>query len=168
MPFAQMAIQLEQTESFQEYGNSKITLLFSANKGQTPMPIEKVASGGEISRLNFCLRTIIADLKQLATLIYDEADTGVSGEVASRLGYLMRKQGKRQQILAITHLPQVAASGNHQLFVFKNNEADISETQIRTLDSEGRIQAIAEMLSGRNPSEAAKLNAQHLLEVQSA
>ena len=168
MPFAQMAIQLEQTESFQEYGNSKITLLFSANKGQTPMPIEKVASGGEISRLNFCLRTIIADLKQLATLIYDEADTGVSGEVASRLGYLMRKQGMRQQILAITHLPQVAASGNHQLFVFKNNEADISETQIRTLDSEGRIQAIAEMLSGRNPSEAAKLNAQHLLEVQSA
>lgn len=168
MPFAQMAIQLEQTESFQEYGNSIITLLFSANKGQTPMPIEKVASGGEISRLNFCLRTIIADLKQLATLIYDEADTGVSGEVASRLGYLMRKQGKRQQILAITHLPQVAASGNHQLFVFKNNEADISETQIRTLDLEGRIQAIAEILSGRNPSEAAKLNAQHLLEVQSA
>ncbi|MBM3438630.1 MAG: DNA repair protein RecN [Bacteroidetes bacterium] len=168
MPFAQMAIQLEQQEAYTETGNSKITLLFSANKGQTPMPIEKVASGGEISRLNFCLRTIIADLKQLATLIYDEADTGVSGEVASRLGYLMRKQGQRQQILAITHLPQVAASGNQQLFVFKNNEADISETQIRTLDHPGRIQALAEMLSGRNPSEAAKLNAQHLLEVQSA
>ena len=80
----------------------------------------------------------------------------------------MRQQGKKQQILAITHLPQVAASGNQQLFVFKNNEADISETQIRTLDDEGRIQAIAEMLSGRTPSEAAKLNAKHLLEIQSA
>ncbi|MEY4465650.1 MAG: repair protein RecN, partial [Bacteroidota bacterium] len=154
--------------NYQNSGNSRIALLFCANKGQQPMPIEKVASGGEISRLNFCLRTIIADLKQLATLIYDEADTGVSGEVASRLGFLMRQQGKKQQILAITHLPQVAASGNQQLFVFKNNEADISETQIRTLDDEGRIQAIAEMLSGRTPSEAAKLNAKHLLEIQSA
>lgn len=168
MPFAQMDIQLQQEAHYQSHGNSRIALLFCANKGQTPMPIEKVASGGEISRLNFCLRTIIADLKQLATLIYDEADTGVSGEVASRLGFLMRKQGKQQQILAITHLPQVAASGNQQLFVYKNNEADISETQIRTLDESGRIQAIAEMLSGRNPSEAAKLNAQHLLEIQSA
>lgn len=168
MPFAQMDIQLQQENNYQNSGNSRIALLFCANKGQQPMPIEKVASGGEISRLNFCLRTIIADLKQLATLIYDEADTGVSGEVASRLGFLMRQQGKKQQILAITHLPQVAASGNQQLFVFKNNEADISETQIRTLDNEGRIQAIAEMLSGRTPSEAAKLNAKHLLEIQSA
>lgn len=168
MPFAQMGIQLQQENNYQNSGNSRIALLFCANKGQQPMPIEKVASGGEISRLNFCLRTIIADLKQLATLIYDEADTGVSGEVASRLGFLMRQQGKKQQILAITHLPQVAASGNQQLFVFKNNEADISETQIRTLDDEGRIQAIAEMLSGRTPSEAAKLNAKHLLEIQSA
>ena len=168
MPFAQMDIQLQQENNYQNSGNSRIALLFCANKGQQPMPIEKVASGGEISRLNFCLRTIIADLKQLATLIYDEADTGVSGEVASRLGFLMRQQGKKQQILAITHLPQVAASGNQQLFVFKNNEADISETQIRTLDDEGRIQAIAEMLSGRTPSEAAKLNAKHLLEIQSA
>jgi DNA repair protein RecN (Recombination protein N) len=168
MPYVQMSIQLEQTETYHDNGNSKITLLFGANKGQVPMPIEKVASGGEISRLNFCLRTIIAELKHLATLIYDEADTGVSGEVASRLGFLMRQQGKRQQILAITHLPQVAASGNQQLFVYKNNEADISETQIRGLDQQGRIQALAEMLSGKNPSEAAKLNAQHLLEVQSA
>ena len=167
MPYAQLEIQLQQEPQYQENGNSKITLMFSANKGQSPMPIEKVASGGEISRLNFCLRTIIAELKNLATLIYDEADTGVSGEVASRLGYLMRKQGARQQILAITHLPQVAASGNNQLFVYKNNDADISETQIRSLDNGGRVQALAEMLSGKNPSEAAKLNAQHLLEIQS-
>lgn len=167
MPFAQLEIQLQQEPQYQENGNSRITLMFSANKGQSLMPIEKVASGGEISRLNFCLRTIIAELKNLATLIYDEADTGVSGEVASRLGYLMRKQGARQQILAITHLPQVAASGNNQLFVYKNNDADISETQIRSLNHEGRVQALAEMLSGKNPSEAAKLNAQHLLEIQS-
>ncbi len=167
MPYAQLEIQLQQEPQYQENGNSKITLMFNANKGQSPMPIEKVASGGEISRLNFCLRTIIAELKNLATLIYDEADTGVSGEVASRLGYLMRKQGARQQILAITHLPQVAASGNNQLFVYKNNDADISETQIRSLDNGGRVQALAEMLSGKNPSEAAKLNAQHLLEIQS-
>lgn len=167
MPFAQLEIQLQQESQYYDNGNSRITLMFSANKGQTPMPIEKVASGGEISRLNFCLRTIIADLKNLATLIYDEADTGVSGEVASRLGFLMRKQGQRQQILAITHLPQVAASGNNQLFVYKNNDADISETQIRSLDTAGRVHALAEMLSGKNPSEAAKLNAQHLLEIQS-
>jgi DNA repair protein RecN (Recombination protein N) len=167
MPFAQLEIQLQQESQYYDNGNSRITLMFSANKGQTPMPIEKVASGGEISRLHFCLRTIIADLKNLATLIYDEADTGVSGEVASRLGFLMRKQGQRQQILAITHLPQVAASGNNQLFVYKNNDADISETQIRSLDTAGRVHALAEMLSGKNPSEVAKLNAQHLLEIQS-
>ena len=166
MPFAQMQIHISQTESsFNETGNTQISMLFCANKGQSPMPIEKVASGGEISRLNFCLRTLIADLKQLPTLIYDEADTGVSGEVANRLGYLMRTQGKKQQILAITHLPQVAAAGNQQLFVYKDNQAAISETKIRPLDTDGRILALAEMLSGKNPSEAAKLNARDLLNI---
>ena len=166
MPFAQMQIHITQTESsFNESGNTQISMLFCANKGQSPMPIEKVASGGEISRLNFCLRTLIADLKQLPTLIYDEADTGVSGEVANRLGYLMRSQGKKQQILAITHLPQVAAAGNQQLFVYKDNQAAISETKIRPLDTDGRILALAEMLSGKNPSEGAKLNARDLLNI---
>jgi DNA repair protein RecN (Recombination protein N) len=166
MPFAQMQIHISQTESsFNETGNTQISMLFCANKGQSPMPIEKVASGGEISRLNFCLRTLIADLKQLPTLIYDEADTGVSGEVANRLGFLMRTQGKKQQILAITHLPQVAAAGNQQLFVYKDNQAAISETKIRPLDTDGRILALAEMLSGKNPSEAAKLNARDLLNI---
>ena len=166
MPFAQMQIHITQTESsFNETGNTQISMLFCANKGQSPMPIEKVASGGEISRLNFCLRTLIADLKHLPTLISDEADTGVSGEVANRLGYLMRTQGKKQQILAITHLPQVAAAGNQQLFVYKDNQAAISETKIRPLDTDGRILALAEMLSGKNPSEAAKLNARDLLNI---
>lgn len=166
MPFAQMQIHITLTESsFNESGNTQISMLFCANKGQSPMPIEKVASGGEISRLNFCLRTLIADLKQLPTLIYDEADTGVSGEVANRLGYLMRSQGEKQQILAITHLPQVAAAGNQQLFVYKDNQAAISETKIRPLDTDGRILALAEMLSGKNPSEAAKLNARDLLNI---
>ncbi len=166
MPFAQMQIHIAQTESsFNESGNTQISMLFCANKGQSPMPIEKVASGGEISRLNFCLRTLIADLKQLPTLIYDEADTGVSGEVANRLGYLMRSQGEKQQILAITHLPQVAAAGNQQLFVYKDNQAAISETKIRPLDTDGRILALAEMLSGKNPSEGAKLNARDLLNI---
>ena len=166
MPFAQMQIHITQTESsFNESGNTQISMLFCANKGQSPMPIEKVASGGEISRLNFCLRTLIADLKQLPTLIYDEADTGVSGEVANRLGYLMRSQGEKQQILAITHLPQVAAAGNQQLFVYKDNQAAISETKIKPLDTDGRILALAEMLSGKNPSEGAKLNARDLLNI---
>ncbi len=166
MPFAQMEIHISQADSsFNETGNTQISMLFCANKGQSPMPIEKVASGGEISRLNFCLRTLIADLKQLPTLIYDEADTGVSGEVANRLGYLMRTQGKKQQILAITHLAQVAAAGNQQLFVYKDNQAAISETKIRPLDADGRILALAEMLSGKNPTEAAKLNARDLLNI---
>ena len=166
MPFAQMEIHISQADSsFNETGNTQISMLFCANKGQSPMPIEKVASGGEISRLNFCLRTLIADHKQLPTLIYDEADTGVSGEVANRLGYLMRTQGKKQQILAITHLPQVAAAGNQQLFVYKDNQAAISETKIRPLDADGRILALAEMLSGKNPTEAAKLNARDLLNI---
>ncbi len=166
MPFAQIEIHIAQADSsFNETGNTQISMLFCANKGQSPMPIEKVASGGEISRLNFCLRTLIADLKQLPTLIYDEADTGVSGEVANRLGYLMRTQGKKQQILAITHLPQVAAAGNQQLFVYKDNQAAISETKIRPLDADGRILALAEMLSGKNPTEAAKLNARDLLNI---
>ena len=166
MPFAQMEIHIAQADSsFNETGNTQISMLFCANKGQSPMPIEKVASGGEISRLNFCLRTLIADLKQLPTLIYDEADTGVSGEVANRLGYLMRTQGKKQQILAITHLPQVAAAVNQHLFVYKDNQAAISETKLRPLDADGRILALAEMLSGKNPTEAAKLNARNLLNI---
>ncbi len=168
MPFAQTEIQIDSMgEQFNITGNDRVSFLFSANKGQSMMPIEKIASGGEISRLNFCLRTIIAELKQLPTLIYDEADTGVSGEVASRLGFLMRKQGKKQQIFAITHLPQVAASGNQQLFVYKSNDEAISETKIKHLNSTERGHALAEMLSGKNPSDAALLNAQSLLKIQS-
>lgn len=169
MPYAQTEVRIESMgEQFNSTGNDRVSIFFSANKGQSMMPIEKIASGGEISRLNFCLRTIIAELKQLPTLIYDEADTGVSGEVASRLGFLMRKQGGKQQILAITHLPQVAASGNQQLFVYKSNEEAISETKIKHLNETERVHALAEMLSGKNPGEAARLNAQSLLKIQSA
>jgi len=146
-------------------GASFVKLMFSANAGQNPQPLEKVASGGEVSRLNFAFKSLMAGKKEMPTLIFDEADTGVSGEVAGKMGSLMQQLGKNHQVIAITHLPQVAAAGESHYFVYKGISEGLSSTQIKLLDEKERILQIAQMLSGRDPGDAAVANARELLGV---
>ena len=162
MPHVQIELQLNKTE-LSNTGFDSLVFLFSANLGSSLQELSKSASGGEISRVNFCIRNLIAEKKSLPTLIYDEADTGVSGQVATRIGELLRKQGKNQQVLAITHLPQVAAAGENQLFVFKSHHDNYSETKARYLEIQEREQEVATMLSGNNPSESALSAARDLI-----
>lgn len=162
MPHVQIELQLNKTE-LSNTGFDSLVFLFSANLGSSLQELSKSASGGEISRVNFCIRNLIAEKKSLPTLIYDEADTGISGQVATRIGELLRKQGKNQQVLAITHLPQVAAAGENQLFVFKSHHDNYSETKARYLEIQEREQEVATMLSGNNPSESALSAARDLI-----
>ena len=127
------------------------------------MPIEKTASGGEISRLMLSIKTIIAESMQLPSIIFDEVDTGVSGEVANKIGEMMQRIGERIQVITITHLPQVAALGAHHYKVFKKDEEQTTVTHIEELDTAGRIREIAGMLSGSTIDEAAVNNAKSLL-----
>lgn len=164
MPDAQLVFHLAfQPENLNATGSDQVSILFTANKGGKPQSLEKVASGGEVSRLNFCLKSLLAGKKQMPTMIFDETDTGVSGEVAGKMGELMRKLSATHQIIAITHLPQVAASGNEHYFVYKSEFNGKTSSAIKKLNSEERIEAIAQMLSGKNPGEAALANARELL-----
>ena len=162
MPYVQVELKLVATEPGIT-GSDSLLFLFSANKGIELQELSKCASGGEISRVNFCIRNLIAEKKSLPTLIYDEADTGVSGQVATRIGTLLRKQGRNQQVLAITHLPQVAAAGEKQLYVYKSHAVDFSETHTKYLSASERELEIATMLSGNNPSQSALAAANDLI-----
>lgn len=144
-------------------GADSIRLLFSANTGIPVQEVSNIASGGELSRLNFAFRSIISKSNQLPTLIYDEADTGISGEVAGKMAIQFRELGKSHQVISISHLPQVAAAGNQQLEIFKVNTNNTTASQVRELTPEERIQSIAVMLSGKSISEAAIENAKQLL-----
>lgn len=144
-------------------GATSATMLFSANAGVAPKTLEKAASGGEISRLHFVLKSILAGKKAMPVLIFDEADTGVSGEVATKLGHRMKELGNHHQIIAITHLPQMAASGHTQFFVYKSEVNASSSTEIQKLLPADRVMIIAQMLSGKKPGEAALANARELL-----
>ena len=146
-----------------EYGSDKITFLFCSNKGGTFQPISKVASGGELSRLMLCIKSILAKSSAMPTLIFDEIDTGVSGEIAHKVGTILRQLSSRHQVFAITHLPQLAGKGQQHLFVFKKVEGEITETHIRYLNKEERVAEIASMLSGAKPTQAAIANAKELI-----
>ena len=122
-----------------------------------------VASGGEISRLNFTFRSLIAKNKNLPTLIYDEADTGISGEVASKMGNMMRQLGQFHQVISITHLPQVAAAGQNQWLVYKSISENKTLSSVKNLNTQERVEVLAQMLSGSNPSDSALSNARELL-----
>lgn len=133
------------------------------NKNQSLMPVEKIASGGEISRLMLCLKAIVASRMNLPTIIFDEVDTGVSGDIAARMALLMKEISSRIQVLAITHLPQVAAVGDAHLKVYKEDTDEATHTHIRPLDDEERVRETARMLGGTTVDEAALLNARSLL-----
>jgi DNA repair protein RecN (Recombination protein N) len=144
-------------------GMDEVRLKFSANKGIKPMDLKSVASGGEFSRLMFCVKYIIASKKALPTLILDEIDTGVSGEIAIKMALMMQQMSEQHQVIAITHLPQIASSGDYHYFVFKDNTADKSVSLIKELSGEERITEIAKMIGGDHPTEAAFENAKELL-----
>lgn len=144
-------------------GLDQVQFLFSANKGQLPGPIEKIASGGELSRLMLSTKALAARYKQLPTVIFDEIDTGVSGQVAAKVGDILSGMGKTMQVISITHLPQIASRGHHHLFVYKSEEEGKAVSNIRELKSEARVIEIAKMLSAGTPTESAIKNASELL-----
>lgn len=163
MPNARIEIRQERLEDLNKNGIDVISLLFSANSGQAPAPVGKVASGGELSRLMLAIKSIMAKHTDLPTLIFDEIDTGISGETALRVGDVIGNLEQNMQVVCITHLPQIAAKGNAHYFVYKQEEVERTTTGIRKLNDEERIHVIAEMLSGKNPGASALKNAQELL-----
>jgi DNA repair protein RecN (Recombination protein N) len=146
-----------------ESGIDEIDILFSANKGIATQPIGQVASGGEFSRLMFAIKYVMADKMALPTLVFDEIDTGISGEVALQMVRMMQKIAEKHQVICISHLPQVAAKGEKHYFVFKDNSAKKTVSKIKLLDEEERLLEIAKMISGSNPSTTAYENARELL-----
>ncbi|TDO22080.1 DNA repair protein RecN [Pedobacter duraquae] len=163
MPNARVSFHQEKLAEFNKDGHDQIALLFSANAGQAPAPVGKIASGGELSRLMLAIKSIMAKHTALPTLIFDEIDTGISGETALRVGEVISNLEKNMQVVCITHLPQIAAQGEAHYFVYKNEANKRTTTGIRRLTNDERIDAIAEMLSGKNPAASALDNARDLL-----
>jgi DNA repair protein RecN (Recombination protein N) len=147
MPFAQFQVSVEGQDSFGNKGSDEIRFLFSANKGIAIDDLRRVASGGELSRLMLSIKSAVSDYNYIPTLIFDEIDTGVSGEVAAKIGGIMRQMGQSLQLISITHLPQVASQAEHHYFIYKDNEGERTQSHIRLLDSAERIGEIAKMLS---------------------
>jgi DNA repair protein RecN (Recombination protein N) len=147
-----------------ESGIDAIALLFSANKGIAPQPIEKIASGGELSRLMLILQHLMSSKQQLPTVVFDEIDTGVSGEVAQRIGDLLKSMGENMQLMAITHLPQVAGKGMYHIKVIKRNTAEGKTiTELTQLKGEERVEEVARLMSGAEINTAALENARNLM-----
>ncbi len=163
MDNANFKIELQAGDELSASGLDQIRFLFSANKGIGLSDLSKVASGGELSRLMLSLKAIMASKKQLPTIIFDEIDTGVSGDVADKIGAILLKMGQTLQVITITHLPQMASKGGHHLFVYKNDDEDQTVSHIRQLSKEERVVEIAKMLSTSNPTQSALKNARELL-----
>lgn len=163
MPNAKIQLEQSPLAELGKDGKDTIILLFSANAGQSPAPVGKVASGGELSRLMLAIKSIMAKHAALPTLIFDEIDTGISGETALRVGDVIGALEQYMQVVCITHLPQIASKGEAHYFVYKNEETARTTTGIRRLTNEDRVEAIAEMLSGKNPGSSALENAKELL-----
>ena len=147
MPFAQFQVSVEKQDDFGSKGSDAIRFLFSANKGIAVDDLRRVASGGELSRLMLSIKSAVSDYNYIPTLIFDEIDTGVSGEVAAKIGNIMQKMGNALQLISITHLPQVASQADHHYYIYKDNEGERTQSHIRVLQHEERITEIAKMLS---------------------
>lgn len=163
IPNAAMVVQREDLPALSATGKDDIQLLFSANKGVAPQDIARVASGGEISRLMLSLKSLVAWTGNLPTIIFDEIDTGVSGEVADRMGEIISELGKSIQVINITHLPQIASKGQAHFLVYKEETPDGTATRIKQLSDSERVTAVAKMLSGQTITDAAIRNAKELL-----
>lgn len=165
MPHVRISIDLEPC-AYYKMGAEQVVINFSANKNQPLQPVSEVASGGEISRLMLSIKSLVADAISLPTVIFDEIDTGVSGDIASRMGSIMKRMSKYMQVITITHLPQVAAIGDRQYQVYKDNSGETTRTHLSLLNNEERIEEIARMLSGTTLTQAALNNARSLLTTQ--
>jgi len=162
MPNAQLKVEIKDT-ALNDFGKDEVEFLFDANKSNKFEPIRKVASGGELSRLMLCIKSLVAQKMDLPTLIFDEIDTGISGEAAKQVGIIMQQLAATRQIICITHQPQIAAKANTHLFVYKNAVNSTIKTSIKILGTEERTLAIAQMLSGQNPSEAVIASAREMM-----
>jgi DNA repair protein RecN (Recombination protein N) len=140
-----------------------LQLLFTANKGQDFGLLKKVASGGELSRIMLAIKSVLAQYKQLPTIVFDEIDTGVSGEIAFKMAKIFSKMSQTMQMLIITHLPQIAAAGNQHIKIFKEDINNSTVTQLIALTKEERVKEIAEMIGGKNKSSLAINQAKELL-----
>lgn len=163
MPNAQLKVEHTELPSFTVTGTDKVSFLFSANKGSEFKELNKVASGGELSRLMLSIKSSLAKLTALPTIIFDEIDTGVSGDVADKIGIIMNQMAESIQVITITHLPQIASKGASHLFVYKADKNNKTYSSIKKLTAEERIQEVAKMLSTGNPTAAAINNAKELL-----
>lgn len=165
MPNAQLKIELSllEVDQYKTTGADAVQFLFSANKGQPLQPIHRVASGGELSRVMLAVKSLVAQTSALPTIIFDEIDTGISGEVALKVGEIMERLAGNMQVLAITHLPQIASKGQTHFKVFKQDEGDKTKTDIRPLEKEARVLEVAQMLSGAHPGASALQHAKELL-----
>ena len=152
------------SSTFKFNGKDDLVFLFSANKGSDYGELKKVASGGELSRIMLTIKSILAKYQQLPTMMFDEIDTGVSGEISNRMGEIMRQMSKTMQVFSITHLPQVASKGAQQFKVFKEENDGSTTTQMRKLSEEERVRELAEMLGGKSISESALAHAKQLLQ----
>lgn len=165
IPNASFAVRVDRRNYADINGMDDVRFLFSANKQSPLEEISKVASGGEISRLMLCIKSLLSDHKGLPTLIFDEIDAGVSGEVAEKVGSIMNEMSAGRQVIAITHLPQVACQGNAHFLVYKEETDAASITNIRILEHDERVDEIAKLLSGEEVTEAALTNARELLKL---
>lgn len=163
MPNAELNVSLEELSEPKESGIDKVTFLFSANKGSEAQTLSKVASGGELSRLMLSLKSLLAKHTALPTIIFDEIDSGISGDVAAKTGIILEQMADSMQVITITHLPQVASKGKSHLFVYKEEQKNRTVTRIRSLSKDERVQEIAKMLSAGKVGEAAMKNAKELL-----
>ena len=163
MANARFSIKITPTKNYFSNGKDKLEFLFSANKGGNFGELKKVASGGELSRIMLSIKKILSENTKLPTIIFDEIDTGISGEVSNKIAGIMQQMSQNMQVITITHLPQIAAKGSHHFKVFKEEINGETATQLKKLKAEERVDEIAEMLSGKALSESAIIHAKELL-----
>ncbi len=161
---ARFSVQLSPSSSLQKNGMDDVHFLFSANKGVEVAELEKVASGGEMSRLMLAVKSIISDRSVLPTVVFDEIDVGISGEIAGKVARMMKEMAATRQLLVITHLPQIAAAGSVHYQVFKEVDKDKSHTKVKKLNHSERVEEIAKMMSGEIVGQAALQAAQEIID----
>ncbi|MDT0688279.1 DNA repair protein RecN [Salegentibacter sp. F188] len=163
MPNARLKIDLEKQKTFLPNGQDQLSWYLAANKGGEFKEMKKAASGGELSRIMLAVKSILAAQSNLPTIIFDEIDTGVSGDIAQKMGEILQRMGNNMQVIAITHLPQIAGKGNSHFKIFKEDTADTTTTKIRQLQTPDRVEELAMMLGGNKISESARAHAKELL-----
>ena len=163
MPHARLKVDIRDTKALTPTGTDDVQFLFATNVGSRFLPIKDVASGGELSRLTLCTKSLVADAIPLPTLIFDEIDAGISGDVSLKMGLILKELSARHQVISITHTPQIAARADAHYFVYKKVTDNRTVTNIRLLNPDERVRSIAVMLSGNPPSDSALATAAELV-----